>query len=49
MKMIDVKLTLPSWPIIRQTPGQKGIWNNCRFFCNTSVKCCDYWFVLEGV
>lgn len=49
MQMIDVKLTFPSWPIIRQTPGQKGIWGNCRFFCNTSVKSCDYWFVVEGL
>ncbi|MCX6224413.1 MAG: glycosyltransferase family 10, partial [Bacteroidia bacterium] len=49
MKMIDVKLTLPSWPIIRQTPGQRGLWNNCRFFCNTSVERCNYWFVLEGL
>jgi hypothetical protein len=47
--MIDVKLTVSSWPIIRQTPGQSGIWNNCRFLCNTSVKRCDYWFVQEGL
>jgi len=47
--MIDVKLTMPSWPIIRQTPGQRGIWNNCRFFYNTGVEHCDYWFVLEGL
>jgi len=47
--MIDVKLTVPSWPIIRQSPGQSGIWNNYRFFCNTQVKRCDYWFVQEGL
>jgi hypothetical protein len=49
MKMVNVKLDSPSWPIIRQTPGQSGIWGNCRFFCNTDVKRCDYWFVQEGL
>ena len=48
--MIDIKLSLPPWPIIRQTPGQKGVWGECRFFCsNTGVDRCDYWFVLEGL
>jgi hypothetical protein len=47
--MINVKLTLPPWPIARQTPGQSSIWNNCRFFCNTDTERCDYWFVLEGL
>ncbi|MBP7232250.1 MAG: hypothetical protein KBA28_09990 [Syntrophaceae bacterium] len=47
--MIDVKLTMPSsWPIFNQTPGRKGVWKECRFFCNTDVERCDYWFVLEG-
>ena len=50
MKMIDVKLTVPSWPIIRQTPGQKGVWGECRFFfSDTDIDRCDYWFVLEGL
>lgn len=49
MEMINVKLTVPSWPIIRQSPGQSGIWNNYRFLCNTQVKRCDYWFVQEGL
>lgn len=47
--MINVKLSMPAWPIIRQTPGKQGIWNDCRFFCNTEVDSCDYWFVLEGL
>jgi hypothetical protein len=47
--MINIKLSLPPWPIIRQSPGQKGIWKNCRFFCNTQINSCDYWFVLEGL
>ena len=49
MKLINVKLTVSSWPIIRQTPGQSGIWGNCRFFCNTGVESCDYWFVQEAL
>lgn len=47
--MITVKLSHPPWPILRQTPGQKGLWRDCRFFCNTHVERCDYWFVLEGL
>ena len=47
--MINIKLSLPPWPIIRQSPGHKGIWNNYRFFCNTQITSCDYWFVLEGL
>ena len=48
--MIDIKLSLPPWPIIRQTPGKKGVWGECRFFCsNTGIDRCDYWFVLEGL
>ena len=47
--MLDVKLSVPFLSITRQTPGQKGFWNDCRFFCNINVKRCDYWFVLEGL
>lgn len=47
--MIDVKLTMPAWPITRQTPGQTGIWNHCRFFYGTDIDRCDYWFVMEGL
>jgi len=46
--MIQVKISSTPWPILRQTPGQKGIWKNCRFLFNTPVDRCDYWFVLEG-
>jgi hypothetical protein len=48
--MINVKLSIPSWPSIRQTPGQKGVWGECRFFfSDTNSERCDYWFVLEGL
>jgi len=47
--MITVKLSTSPWPIIRQTPGHHGIWGEYRFFCNTDIDRCDYWFVLEGL
>lgn len=46
--MITVKISTSPWPITRQTPGGKGVWGKCRFFCNTDINRCDYWFVLEG-
>ena len=46
--MINVKLSHPAWPIIRQPPDTKAYGENVAFFCNTDVDCCDYWFVLEG-
>lgn len=50
MKLINVKLAVSSWPIIRQTPGQQGVWGECRFFfSDTDIDRCDYWFVLEGL
>lgn len=47
--MINVKLSVPFRHITRQTPSHSGIWNHCRFFCNTAVDRCDYWFVQEGL
>ena len=47
--MIHVKLSSPPWPLSRQTPADKGVWGNCKFYCNTDVDRCDYWFVLEGL
>jgi hypothetical protein len=36
-------------PIIRQTPGGKGIWGNCHFFVDDDTKECDWWVVFEGL
>jgi hypothetical protein len=49
--MIEVKLSTssPEWPILRQTPSEKGVWGNCRFFANEEVEDCDYWVVYEGL
>jgi hypothetical protein len=47
--LIRVKITMPQWPLERQTPGQRGVWNGVQFFVNRPVKECDYWVVCEGV
>lgn len=49
--MIKVKLstTTPEWPLLRQTPDSKGIWNGCQFYADQDIEDCDYWVVYEGV
>jgi hypothetical protein len=47
--MINIKLSFcsPDWPILRQTPGSKGIWGNCRFYVNDECDEFDYWVVYD--
>lgn len=47
--MIKVKLTIPHWPIERQTPKHKGIWGNCHFVVNRPIPRCDYWVVCDDL
>lgn len=47
--MIRVKLTMPYWPIERQSPNHSGIWDNCHFIINQQVSECDYWVVCESL
>jgi hypothetical protein len=47
--MIRVKLTIPHWPIERQTPNHSGIWENCHFIINKEVSECDYWVVCDDL
>ncbi|MDD4562391.1 MAG: glycosyltransferase family 10 [Syntrophomonadaceae bacterium] len=49
--MIKVKLStdFPYEPIIRQTPGRRGIWDECQFYINSPVNDCDYWVVYNEV
>ena len=49
--MINVKITTaaPNWPIIEQSPNSAGIWNNCKFFVNQSVKRVDWWVVFDNM
>jgi hypothetical protein len=45
--MLKIKVTygfqMPD--IIRQTPGNSGIWGNCEFFINQDIEKCDFWIV----
>lgn len=49
--MLKVKMStpFPKEPIIRQTPGRRGIWGNCRFYINEEIDRCDFWVVYEGL
>ncbi|MEA3458212.1 MAG: glycosyltransferase family 10 [Candidatus Thermoplasmatota archaeon] len=47
--MIRIKLTMPCWPIERQSPNHSGIWDNCHFIINQQVSECDYWVVCESL
>ncbi|MGB9176342.1 MAG: hypothetical protein WCB46_06350, partial [Methanoregula sp.] len=50
--MLDIKIStqFPDWPLIRQTPGGKGIWGQSRFHIdNPDIPECDYWVVYEGL
>ena len=51
--MIKVKLTvnadLVEYPQIRQTPGRRGVWSDCRFFINQEVPECDWWVVYDDL
>ncbi len=49
--MIKVKISLPidRFPFLRQTPGGKGIWDDCQFYVNHDIEECDYWFVFDSL
>jgi hypothetical protein len=45
---MQVKLTYgPNDPVIRQTPGSKGVWGPATFHINDLSDACDYWMVIE--
>lgn len=48
--MYKVKVTVETEiPILRQTPGGKGVWGNCEFHVNTPLEKCDYWVVIDSL
>ena len=49
MLKVRISNTYPEWPLLRQTPGAKGVWGDCRFLINDEVEECDYWVVHEGL
>lgn len=46
---IKVSTAFPDWPLIRQTPGSKGWWRDCRFVINQPMEACDYWVVFDDL
>jgi len=46
---IAIKITTgnPTWPLLRQTPGSNGVWNNCHFYVNTNISKCDFWVIYD--
>ena len=49
MFVVKLNNSVLNSPLIRQTPGSKGIWNNCIFKINEDVDECDFWVVYEGI
>lgn len=49
MKRVKITTNAPKWPLARQTPGEKGVWENYQFFINDDTQDCDWWFVLDGI
>jgi hypothetical protein len=49
MIRVKVTTTFPEWPIIRQTPGCLGTWQDCEFIVDRPVEECDFWVIYEGL
>ena len=49
MIKVKVSTSFPEWPLLRQTPGSKGMWGDCQFVLNEDMNECDYWVVCEGL
>lgn len=49
--MIRVKISSsnPEFPLIRQTPDAKGIWDKFIFYINQDIEECDYWVILDSL
>jgi hypothetical protein len=49
--MAKIKLSTPNpdFPLIRQTPGSKGIWGDCTFYINQDIEECDYWIIYDAL
>lgn len=48
-KKVKISFINPRIPLLRQTPGSKGIWGDCQFFVNENIEECDYWIVFQGL
>ena len=49
--MITVKISTIDgvWPWTKQTPNERGVWDDCQFYVNQGIEECDYWVVLDGL
>lgn len=46
---VKVSTQHPAWPLLRQTPGGTGVWEEFRFVVNEPVESCDFWVVCDGL
>jgi len=46
---IKISTNFPDYPLLRQTPGGKGKWEDCEFFIGNEFDECDFWVVFEGL
>jgi hypothetical protein len=46
---IKVSTNYYNWPILMQTPGSRGIWNQCVFFVDDEKRQYDWWVIIEGI
>jgi hypothetical protein len=40
---------MPAFPLLRQTPGGKGNWDQFQFFFNGAIDECDAWFIYDDL
>ena len=49
--MINIKISIPSGisseQILRQTPGQTGVWHNCKFYIKNELDKYDWWVIFH--
>jgi hypothetical protein len=49
MIKIKISTSISAWPLIRQTPGSNGLWEDCHFFIDDDTPNCDIWVVYDDI
>lgn len=49
MRRVRISTSFPGYPLLRQTPGWKGIWGQYHFHVDEPVAQCDYWVVYDNL
>ncbi len=49
MPRVLLTTPFPDWPLLHQTPGDSGRWEDFQFVVNEPVESCDAWVVFEEV